>query len=148
MTPSNITTLEKHYHHWITLRDGQYLRGLNIHEREDMLRVLREEFWPGYTYDEWCGSCVADMVKEVYSRYDKWKAEQPKEEPVFISEEEILKAHQVPIEIFGVAATFPAHDKPEEVPEIKNIWTPEGYTMESTDKTVEIGKPNKKHHRK
>jgi hypothetical protein len=96
MTPSNIATLDKHYHHWLTLRDGGYLRGLNVHERTDMHRVLQEEFWPGYVYDEWCGSCVADMVKEVYSRYDKWKAEQPKAEPIV------------------VAASFPVHDKPED----------------------------------
>jgi hypothetical protein len=103
MKQHNITTLEKHYHHWITLRDGQYLRGLNIHEREDMLRVLREEFWPGYTYDEWCGSCVADMVKEVYSRYDKWKGEQPA--PVI----EPTPPYEAPL---VVHATFPMNDKP------------------------------------
>lgn len=97
MTPSNKATLDKHYHHWRTLRDAQYLRGLNIHEREDMVRVLREEFWPGYTYDGWCGSCVADMVRTLYTRYDKWLSEQPPPEP-----EPII-----------VAASFPVNDKPE-----------------------------------
>jgi hypothetical protein len=123
MTPSNITTLEKHYHHWITLRDGQYLRGLNIHEREDMLRVLREEFWPGYTYDEWCGSCVVDMVKEVYSRYDKWKGEQPAPTPT-------------PDAPLLVHATFPLNEKPEE-------WVKYG----EADLTIEPIKPNKKRRR-
>lgn len=99
MTPSNKATLDKHYHHWVTLRDAQYLRGLNIHEREDMVRVLREEFWPGYTYDEWCSSCVADMVRTLYTRYDKWLSEQPPPEP-----EPII-----------VAATFPVNDKPADV---------------------------------
>lgn len=100
MKQHNIDTLEKHYHHWITLRDG-YVRGLNVHERTDMHRVLQEEFWPGYVYDEWCGSCVASMVKEVYSRYDKWKAEQPVPTPT-------------PDAPLVVHATFPAHDKPNE----------------------------------
>lgn len=80
MKEHNKEILDKHYHHWQTLRDAQYLKGLNIHEREDIVRVLREEWYPGYTYDAWCGDCMASMVKEVYQRYDKWLSEQPKEE--------------------------------------------------------------------
>lgn len=125
MTPSNKTRLDELYGFWRTLRDAQYMRGMNYREKADMLRILREEFWPGYTYDEWCSSCVVDMVKALYTRYDKWLSEQPPPEPEPvnlhniepippINEEEIFNAHQVPKELFGVAATFPAHDKPEE----------------------------------
>ena len=77
MKPENISFLEANYHHWITLRDAFYLRGLNGQEREGMQRVMAEEFQPGYTCDLWCPSCCMDMVKALYTRYDKWKSKQP-----------------------------------------------------------------------
>lgn len=128
MTEANRKRLDELYGFWRTLRDAQYLRGLNIHEREDMVRVLREEFWPGYTYDEWCGSCVADMVRTLYTRYDKWLSEQPKEiDPLPAV---IVPPDEPPTsESITVAATFPVNDKPEQTEEVKKVV-------------------NKKHHRR
>jgi hypothetical protein len=130
MNPLNKATLDKHYHHWITLRDAQYMRGLNIHERADMVRVLREEFRPGYSYDEWCPTCIADMVRTLYQEYDKWVAGQPEPKLINLSniesipsinEEEIFNAHKVPAELFGVAATFPQHDKCDTAPSVTSF---------------------------
>ena len=74
MKLENIIKLEKHYHHWITLRDAQYLRGMNNHELNDVLEVAREEFFgPGYSPDLWCGSCLAEFIKSTYTQYDKIK---------------------------------------------------------------------------
>jgi len=77
MKPENKQFLEDNYHHWITLRDAQFLRGLNANEREGMMRVMSEEFQPGYTCDLWCNSCVVGMVTRLFTLYDQWKAEQP-----------------------------------------------------------------------
>lgn len=75
MRQENIDFLEANYHHWATLRDAQYLKGLNANEREGMQRVMAEEFVKGYTADLWCPSCCADMVRQLYTRYDTWKTE-------------------------------------------------------------------------
>jgi hypothetical protein len=136
MKTENKETLDRHYHHWKTLRDAQYLRGLNVHERADMLRILREEFWPGYTYDEWCSSCVTQMVTHLYQRYDKWLSEQP----------------------VVVAATFPVNNKPiitlrEPTPEEEKAIM-DGLNQlaqsisESGKQLTEHKPPNKKHRRK
>lgn len=92
MKPENEAVLKKHHHHWETIKNAQYLRGMNIHERGDMLRVMREEFQPNF---ETCMGCPTDLynfVKRLYTLYEKWKAEQP----------------------ITVAANFPYHEKPEQ----------------------------------
>lgn len=100
MKPENLKFLEDTYHHWQTLRDAQYLKGLNGHEREGMQRVMAEEFRPGYTADLWCPSCVADMVRLLYTSYDQWKIDNP------VKIEEPVNAEPV-----KVAANFPSHKK-------------------------------------
>lgn len=77
MSPANIEFLESTYHHWVTLRDAQYMRGLNAHERDGMIRVMREEFQPGYSCDLWCPPCVSNMVTLLFRLYDEWKVKQP-----------------------------------------------------------------------
>lgn len=73
MTPHNRATLDRHRHHHFTLVNAQYMKGLNVHEREDMLRVAREEFFgAGYSPDMFCPKCVADFVLVLYRAYDEW----------------------------------------------------------------------------
>lgn len=76
MSPQNKKFLEDNYHHYLTVKDG-YVKGLNAAEREGMQRVMAEEFAPGYSTDLWCGPCVFEMVKLLYTRYEQWKAQQP-----------------------------------------------------------------------
>lgn len=102
MKPENKQFLEDNYHHWKTLRDAQYLKGLNGHEREGMQRVMSEEFQPGYTADLWCPVCAADMVRLLYTRYEAWKAAQP---PLIIEPE----PPQIITEPTVVAAMFPSN---------------------------------------
>jgi hypothetical protein len=92
MKAENKEFLEANLHHWITLRDSLYLRGLNASEREGMQRVMAEEFSPGYTTDLWCAPCVADMVRLLYTRYEQWK-EQNKEPEIIKEEPLIVKAN-------------------------------------------------------
>jgi hypothetical protein len=51
----------------------QTISGLSVSAKTDLLRVMREEFWPGYTYDEWCHHCVGRFLQDVYRKYDEWK---------------------------------------------------------------------------
>lgn len=91
MKQENIEFLEANKHHCETVTKAGYVKHLNAHEREGMLRVMREEFIPGYTVDLWCPPCLFDMVKLLYSQYEKWQQQNP------------IKVHE----------TFPENDKPD-----------------------------------
>lgn len=70
MTPENVNILLKHLHHFESLEKAQYMRGLNGHERNDILSVGRAEFFgAGYSPDLWCPPCVSEMVKNVYNQF-------------------------------------------------------------------------------
>ncbi len=99
MKPENKKFLEENMHHWITLRDAQYLRGLNGQEREGMQRVMAEEFQPGYTADLYCPACCMEMVKLLYTRYEAWK---------IANEHAINTSDNLSIQI---KANFPLHKK-------------------------------------
>lgn len=174
MKPENKAFLESTYHHWVTLRDAQYLKGLNGNEREGMQRVMREEFIPGYVCDLWCPACCAEMVKQLYTRYDAWKAANP--EPV---EEEtaapIVEGIQLttggdqapPVmtpltegdsteTVEGVEATFPKDEKPEETAheegeEAQTATPPAEELPTKTEQPSEkqpANPPKQKHHRR
>lgn len=100
MKPENQALLDANRHHYDTITKAGYVKHLNAHERDGMVRVMREEFQPGYNTDLWCAPCVFDMVKLLYQRYDAWLAAQPKEEPK-------------PAIIEKIHATFPKQDQNE-----------------------------------
>lgn len=76
MKSENEQILKDNEHHWITLRDAGYLKGLNQMEKDNLLRVMKEEFEPKALVDMWCGHCVAKFVERVYVHYNRWKSEQ------------------------------------------------------------------------
>lgn len=43
--------------------------------KADLIRILREEFIPGYVVMEDCVSCLFDVVRTLYQRYDRWLEE-------------------------------------------------------------------------
>lgn len=100
MKPENIATLEKHRHFHTTLINAFYIKGLNHMEKDDMLRIMREEFNPMASPDLWCPKCIADFVKDLYNRFDNYLAsvKQPVLEPT--SKEAI-----------NVKANFPKHKR-------------------------------------
>lgn len=111
MKPENIQFCEENYHLWLCLRDSQYLPGLNYIQREGMIRVMREEFIPNYNPDLWCTSCVVDMVKQLFTRFDAWKAANPPApEPQPEPEPQQPEQAADPIK---VEASFPKHDQPK-----------------------------------
>lgn len=80
MTQHNIDLLEKHKHHYETLVRAGYLRGLNQHEKNDLLHVARTEFFGvNYNPDMWCGQCVLDAVTAIYRAYENYLKSKPKE---------------------------------------------------------------------
>lgn len=85
MKAENIKFLEENKRHWITLRDAQYMNGLNSHEREGMQRVMSEEFQPGYSTDLWCPPCVSEMVTKLYTNYERWQEENKKKDEIKVT---------------------------------------------------------------
>lgn len=79
MKPENKQFLDDNRHFHDTLIKAFYMKGLNANQREGMVRVMREEFQPGYSTDLWCPPCVSDMVKLLYRLYDDLLAKQTKE---------------------------------------------------------------------
>jgi hypothetical protein len=79
MQLKNYLSLKQHERHWKTLRDAQYIKHLNQHEKEGLERIMREEFSPNYRADLWCPTCVGEMVREVYTRFEVWAAQNEKE---------------------------------------------------------------------
>jgi hypothetical protein len=53
MSPENIKTLNAYRHHWEAWRDLQMFNQLDYSVREALLRVIREEFDPGYLTNLW-----------------------------------------------------------------------------------------------
>jgi hypothetical protein len=79
MQLKNYIYLKQNEHHWRTLRDAQFIKHLNQHEKEGLERVMAEEFSPNYRADLWCPTCVGEMVRELYTRFESWVSLNEKE---------------------------------------------------------------------
>jgi hypothetical protein len=64
--------LETNMHHWEAWRDLQIFNQLDYGVRDGFLKVIRDEFNPGYLANLWCSPCVVDMMRYVYTQYDKY----------------------------------------------------------------------------
>jgi hypothetical protein len=73
MRPENKQILDSLEHFHTTFIRNQTIQGLTVQNKADLLKVMREEFWPGYTYDEWCGECVGRFITIIYRKYNEWK---------------------------------------------------------------------------
>lgn len=78
MTDSNKAILDElRPFHTSLVGPAQTLRGLNQHQKNNLVNIARQEFFGDkYSPDLWCPSCVGDMIKQVYGAYDKWLSEQ------------------------------------------------------------------------
>lgn len=72
MNQANRERLNELEHHKITAASG-FIRNLSGQERDDMQRIMREEFQPGYATDLWCNPCVFAMVVLLFQKYDAFK---------------------------------------------------------------------------
>lgn len=70
MKPENRDKLEKYrrvYQGWV----NDKTLDLKAHERDEIFQVIKEEFNPAYSYMEWCGHCVGQMVEYAFTELDK-----------------------------------------------------------------------------
>lgn len=119
MKPENKAILDANRGHHLTATKAGFVKGFNTREKEELLRVMREEFQPGYTTDMWCSPCVFDFIKLIYKHYDAWLlANTPAPEP----------------DLSSIHATFPKADPPQNT-------TNELHTPDS-------GNRAKRHHRR
>lgn len=69
MLAANRQRLEKYRQKYNDLVNHQFLN-MEPGERAEVIDVIRKEFIPGYTVMEWCGHCVADMLKLAFREMD------------------------------------------------------------------------------
>ena len=82
MKPENTAYLEAHRGIWTMYERAKIITHMDQSVKDGLLRVIREEFDPGYLVNMWCGVCVVDMLKYVYTQYDKWlKAQENNVQP-------------------------------------------------------------------
>lgn len=95
MTEANKKAFEDNRHHYLTLKNAGYLRGLNQHEKNNLLKAAREEFYGDkYSPDMWCAPCLVDFINGIYRQYDEWVKNNP-----------VIEISQ------PVSANFPSHKK-------------------------------------
>lgn len=72
----NLSTSHQHFlnhnrPHYDTLMQADFLTNIDYSVKNGLLDIARV-FSPGYDSNLWCGSCVVELVKFVYSQYDQW----------------------------------------------------------------------------
>lgn len=77
MKQQNIDFLEANMAVWTTLRDAFFVSGVTSDILANFAHIMQEEFIPKYQPDLWCGTCIADMIRDLYQRYERWKLENP-----------------------------------------------------------------------
>lgn len=60
--------------HYDTLLKAQFLTNIDYGVKNGLMEVA-QVFQPGYKANLWCGACVVELVKFVYTNYDKWLIE-------------------------------------------------------------------------
>lgn len=65
MSPENIAKLEKYRPKYEALISSNYIN-LDVNEKAEIVDVIRS-VEPGYSYQPWCGYCVAEMVKYAFN---------------------------------------------------------------------------------
>lgn len=73
-TVEHIKVLEKHKEHWHSLQSVGFMRNIDK-PVFDALQKVHNEAIQEVHYSRWCGECVADMVRNTYTQYDKFKLE-------------------------------------------------------------------------
>jgi len=60
--------------------------------KNDLLRILREEWFPNYVYNEDCGPCIFDLVRIVFRQFNEYEEKKAKETPAPTTEAFVTKA--------------------------------------------------------
>lgn len=70
MKPENIAVLEKYIQHWHRIK---FIGDLNMpmYIREQINKVYEDELKPNIKESLWCGTCVINMMKNIYNHYER-----------------------------------------------------------------------------
>lgn len=79
MNEQNRQILEdgRKYHALILQGMGPY--GISYREKTELVRVISEEFHPGFTSNLDCDPCINDLVVKAYMFYDKFLSNETSE---------------------------------------------------------------------
>ena len=71
----NKKILDNHSSHWYTLRDAGFIKNLSKSIVEDLQKVYNEEVDANFKVNQWCMSCVSEMIERLYkaTKYDTLK---------------------------------------------------------------------------
>lgn len=75
MKQENKQFLDDNRRHYDTLMKAGFM-SMDAHIKNQMQEVMRQEFDAGYHTTLWCSTCVVDMVKMLYRRYDEYLAKE------------------------------------------------------------------------
>ncbi|GEP95552.1 hypothetical protein [Chitinophaga cymbidii] len=78
-TEEHIPVMEQHRHHWTGLRDVQVMRNLDRPVIDSLQKIYNEAVGP-QRFTPWCSECVADLVRLLYTQFEKWEGQQQKAE--------------------------------------------------------------------
>lgn len=70
-TDEHRVILEQHRHLYDCLTTAGYMRNIDRPVFDALQKVHNEALEPAQ-YLPWCGECVADMVRILYTNYDRW----------------------------------------------------------------------------
>lgn len=71
MTDQNTAFIEQHRHFLNDWHQSQVYRNLSGEIRNGFMRVIGEEFQPGYYADLQCGDCVGRMLEHLWQLLNK-----------------------------------------------------------------------------
>jgi hypothetical protein len=63
--------LDANRSHWDLWDRAQIFNQLDSATRDGYLNMIRKYYNPGYITNMWCSPCVVDMMKYLYTQYDK-----------------------------------------------------------------------------
>lgn len=114
MKPENRKFLDENRHHYDTYVKAQYIKQFDGATKNTLLRIIHEEFNPGYPDPVYCQVCVAEMLVHCYTQYDKWIIEDRlmNGDGKSVHVPGIIDAIKSELDGATLKTTFPLHDKP------------------------------------
>lgn len=92
MTNEDKDFLEAHRGHYNTAVNAGYIQDLGQDIKMRMVDIIKRYFAPAYLTNLWCGPCIMDMVKYLYTQYDAMP----------IIKKETFPKHDEPVKLNGL----------------------------------------------
>lgn len=97
--------IEANRGHYNTAVNAGYIQDLGQDIKMRMVDIIKRYFAPAYLANLWCGPCIMDMVKYLYTQYDAMpvikketfpKHDEPTPPPSLIITEGVVKTKDAP----------------------------------------------------